>query len=148
MTGLEIREAVAEDADSIALLAGQLGYPSSPLQVAERLARIGESEDHRVLIACRPDGTLAGWLHMLLALRVESDPFAEITGLVVCAGHRRRGVGRRLLSAARDWAEEQGAAVLRVRSSMLREDAREFYQRMGFSLTKEQRVFDMILREG
>jgi len=137
-----IRPATAEDAQALAELSGQLGYPTSAAESAQRLRTLLRSADHAVLVACSPGRAPVGWVHVFLALRLESAPFAELGGFVVAEGHRRRGVGGRLLAAAESWAAERGASKLRVRSRTDRDAARAFYVSRGFAVSKEQRVFD------
>ncbi len=144
MERIVIRPAGEDDAPAIAGLSGQLGYPSSVADSAERLKTVLGSTEHGVFAACDGDDVV-GWVHVFLALRVESGPFAELGGFVVSASHRRRGVGRALLAAAEDWAASRGVRKLRVRSRLEREDARAFYENLGFSVTKAQRVFDKCL---
>jgi GNAT superfamily N-acetyltransferase len=57
--------------------------------------------------------------------------------LAVDPNHRSRGVGRSLLIAARNWAQEQGATHLIVDSGLARIDAHRFYRR-------EQPTFEAI----
>ena len=144
MKGIVIRPADAADAPAIAGLSGQLGYPSTVADSAERLGLVLGSSEHAVFAAC-DGGDVVGWVHVFLALRIESGPFAELGGFVVSSSHRRHGVGRRLLAAAEDWAAGRGVRKLRVRSRLEREDARAFYENLGFTVTKEQRVFDKSL---
>jgi GNAT superfamily N-acetyltransferase len=92
-------------------------------------------------------GPVVGWIHVFAAHRLESGPFAEIGGLVVGEEARGRGVGKRLLAAARSWAFERGIRELRVRSNVLRERAHRFYEREGFARSKEQAVFVQSLVE-
>ncbi|MCP5102906.1 MAG: GNAT family N-acetyltransferase [bacterium] len=129
------------DASAIARLSGQLGYPASARQSEKRLSVILGSNQHAVFVACAGDEVI-GWVHVFLAIRVESDSFAELGGFVVAKKHRRCGIGRRLLAAAEDWAVTHSVARLRVRSRSNRLDVRAFYENLGFSITKEQRVFD------
>ncbi len=144
MESIVIRLAKAEDAAAIAGLSKQLGYPATAEQSKSRLEAVIGSNEHAVFTAC-DGGEVVGWVHVFLALRVESDPFAELGGFVVSASHRRRGIGRRLLAAAEDWTAGRGVTKLRVRSRLEREDARAFYENLGFSVTKEQRVYDKSL---
>lgn len=144
MNTIKIRLADIGDASAIAELSGQLDYPTSIQQAEKRLRTILESKEHVVFAACAAE-EVVGWLHVFLAIRVESDPFAELGGFVVAKKHRRRGAGRRLLEAAEDWAVSHGVAKLRVRSRSSRLDARVFYENLGFSITKEQKVFDKLL---
>ncbi|MBU1050150.1 GNAT family N-acetyltransferase [Candidatus Bipolaricaulota bacterium] len=138
----EIRNASLADADSIAKLSVQLGYPSSAQQTIKRLSKILGSREHLVLVACLPDHIVIGWMHVFIALRVESNPFAEIGGFGVAEELRGRGVGRSLLEAADKWVKDHGIAKMRVCTRSTRSDAQGFYQRLGFIQTKEQHVYD------
>lgn len=139
---VEIRRAKATDAPALAELSRQLGYPTETAEAAGRLAEVLRAGDHAVFVATGPGGEVVGWTHVFVARRIESDPFAELGGFVVAEERRRRGVGRRLLDAAEAWAAAHGAAKLRVRTRIERDDALAFYQRQGFRPTKEQSVVD------
>jgi len=138
---IEIRPANSADAKPIAHLSGQLGYPTASRQAESRLDAILGAEDHAVFVA-HADQQILGWIHVFLARRIESEPFAELGGLVVAASHRRRGIGRHLLARAEEWSIGCGVAKLRVRVRSSRDEARTFYQNLGFTLQKEQGVFD------
>ncbi|MCG8460087.1 MAG: GNAT family N-acetyltransferase [Holophagales bacterium] len=148
MTTYALRPATLVDAPVLAELSRQLGYPSSPEQTEQRLLAILGSDDQKVLVACSADGTLVGWIHVFLAHRVESGPFAEIGGFVVSEGHRGQGVGTELLAGAEDWVAERGVSRLRVRTRADRDGAQAFYSRRGFSTTKSQRVLDKRVEPG
>lgn len=142
MTDVAIRTAVEGDSRALAELSVQLGYPTSNAQALERLRSILYSDEHLVLVASQSDGAVIGWVHVFLALRIESDRFAELGGFVVNENHRNRGIGRMLLRAAEEWVVDRGVAKLRVRSRSTRQDAHAFYERLGFRSTKQQHVFD------
>ena len=72
---------------------------------------------------------------------IESDPHAEIGGLVVDERARSRGVGRVLLAAAEAWAARQGLREVALRSNILRERAHDFYRRLGYDCPKTQHRF-------
>jgi GNAT superfamily N-acetyltransferase len=139
---IALRTAGFEDAEQIARLATQLGYPSSVEQVRARMERITSENLGRVIVAVDERGSVIGWTHVFVAHRMESEPFAEIGGLVVDEGHRNRGVGRILLEEAERWTMASGVSILRVRSNMIRRDAHRFYERAGYSCQKTQGVFD------
>ncbi len=80
-------------------------------------------------------------MHVGELLTLESDPAAEVFGLVVDAAHRGRGVGRLLMEAAEAWAARQGYAEVRLRSNVVRKDAHEFYGRLGYEVSKTQANF-------
>jgi GNAT superfamily N-acetyltransferase len=139
---MTLRTAGPDDANEIARLATQLGYPSSAERIRARIERVEAEGLGRILAAVDERGTVCGWTHVFVAHRIESDAFAEIGGLVVDEGSRNRGIGRLLLEEAEKWATAQGVAVLRVRSNMIRRDAHRFYERAGYSCIKTQGVFD------
>ncbi len=148
MDPVAIRRATLDDAPFLAALSTELGYPTSSAAAKDRLPPVLGSDDHAVIVAALPDGTVVGWIHVFLALRVESDRFAELGGFVVSEPQRRRGIGKLLLAAAEAWAAGRGVGKLRVRSRTSRADAKLFYERLGFSETKQQRVMDKALGEG
>jgi GNAT superfamily N-acetyltransferase/uncharacterized membrane protein YidH (DUF202 family) len=137
-----IRKATFEDAPALADLSGQLGYPTSPAALSARIAPILKSQGHAVFVACAENDAVVGWIHAFVALRVESDRFAEIGGLVVAAPYRRSGIGRRLCSAAQDWASQRNLGKLLVRTRIGRTAARPFYESVGFTESKQQHVLE------
>ena len=135
-----IRPARLDDAEALAALSGQLGYASVESEIEPRLAAVLDHHDHAVFVS-ETDDVVTGWIHVFRADRVESDPFAEIGGLVVDESSRGRGIGRSLTDFAAGWARESGLDDLRVRSNVIRDEARSFYLRLGFAETKRQAVF-------
>ena len=136
-----IRTARLEDAPAIAVLATQLGYPTSTEQAEARLRDVLNRADGAVLVAEGEDGTAIGWTHVVGAWRIENDPFAEIVAMVVDETRRSQGIGATLVNAAIDWAGRQGFGTVRVRSNVVRERTHAFYERLGFRRTKSQVVF-------
>lgn len=136
-----IRTARPEDAPAIAVLATQLGYPTSAEQAAARLRDVLNRSDGAVLVAEGEDGMAIGWAHVAGTYGVQSDPFAEILAMVVDEDHRSQGIGAALVEAALDWAGQNGFGTVRVRSNVVRERTHAFYERLGFRRTKTQVVF-------
>jgi len=143
---ITIRQACDEDADELAALATLLGYPSTPMQIRERIAQIAADEEHAVLVALQPDGELAGFAHVFTAQRLVSDPFAELGALVVGSKQRGMGIGAVLVREAERWALERGLGCMRIRSNTLRESAKGFYLHLGYDLIKTQNVFRIQLK--
>ena len=141
-----IRKAEQSDAQQLAALSEQLGYPAATQQIEVRLAAILDSEIQKVFVASLSDGTVIGWIDVFIALRLESDPFAEIGGFVVDEKYRGSGAGRALLTAAENWARDHGIHKLRIRSRMGRTDSHSVFEHLGFAKTKEQFVFDKPLK--
>ena len=138
---VQVRSAVAADAERIAILAGQLGYPSTVETVLRQLPRIQSSPEHAVFVAEAPDGLVIGWLHVHAHHFVANDPRAEIGGLVVDENSRNAGVGRLLMEQAEQWARDKGYREVVLRSNVIRERAHKFYESLGYSVTKTQKHF-------
>jgi GNAT superfamily N-acetyltransferase len=136
-----IREASASDADEIARLAEQLGYATTPEQAAQRLASVLSDDEHEVFVAEDASGGILGWAHVFGARRLVSDRFAEIGGLVVDEAQRGEGVGKALLARAEAWAMQSGYGAVRIRSNVVREGARAFYEHLGYRRQKQQNAF-------
>jgi len=140
-----IRLASAGDAKRIAVLCQQLGYPASQEEVQRRLCQIQQDKRHAVYVAELPGGHVIGWVHVYVCQLLETDPQAEIGGLVVDEAHRRCGIGRLLMQHAEQWAREKECGTVHLRSNVVRKDAHVFYERIGYSSVKTQRVFRKVL---
>lgn len=138
---MNIRLATLEDAPAIASLAGELGYPTNAAEMRTRLAALLQSEDSAVFVGVAGVAVI-GWANVAAVRLVESEPYAELRGLVVASALRSRGVGARLLHAAEEWARARGLVRIRVRSNVTRERTHAFYERHGYTITKSQKVFD------
>jgi GNAT superfamily N-acetyltransferase len=141
-----VRAARPGDAAALADLSGQLGYPMTPEEAAERLAAVANHPDHALLVA-EVEGRIAGWIQVSESRVFETPSQAEIAGLVVDEAARGRGIGRRLAAAAEHWARARGCRALRVRTNVVRERAHAFYRREGFGEIKTQKVLEKPLRD-
>jgi GNAT superfamily N-acetyltransferase len=138
---IEVRPAKSRDVAAIARLAGELGYPSTAEQVRDRLAAIEKNPRHATFVAAFTGDEVIGWIHLSEDHSPGSDPRAEITNLVVDSRFRSVGTGRVLVERGEQWARERGLAVIGVRSNVIRERAHVFYVRLGYTVTKSQKVF-------
>jgi GNAT superfamily N-acetyltransferase len=137
----EIRPAEPGDAEAMARLSAELGYPATPAEVRERLAALAVDPREVVLVAAA-GGEVIGWIQVGVTLSLESEPFAEIRGLVVAEDRRGGGIGAALVARAEAWAAARGCARIRVRSNVVRERAHRFYARAGYRVAKTQAVFE------
>jgi GNAT superfamily N-acetyltransferase len=133
-SGTLIREATARDADAVARLLGELGYPATTAAVEarlERLAIVGDS----VLVA-EVDGEVAGLAHLQVTPAIQHDrPVAKIGALVVDASQRRSGIGRALVEAVEEDAQARNCVLLFVTTAERRDDAHAFYEGLGLERT-------------
>jgi GNAT superfamily N-acetyltransferase len=141
VAGAGVRAMTSDDAQAVASLCHELGYPATPAQIERRFHWLERDPDQGLFVAQSPDGQVVGWLHTQGRHFLESEPYAEIGGLVVQTGHRRQGIGAALLAEAEEWASRHGYAELRVRSNMARTEAHQFYPSKGFRLAKTQHVY-------
>jgi GNAT superfamily N-acetyltransferase len=129
-----IRDAQAADAQAVARLLGELGYPVDAGTVAARLERLAIVGD-RVLVA-EADGEVAGLAHLQVTPAIEYDrPVAKIGALVVDERYRRAGIGRALVQAAEAEARARNCEVLFLTTSERRDDAHSFYESLGLEQT-------------
>jgi GNAT superfamily N-acetyltransferase len=144
---MNIRLATISDAIYIARLAEQLGYPTTELEMEERLKGLLGRAGNAVIVAESADGAVVGWAHVHASHRLMSRPSAELGGLVVDETSRSKGVGKALMEAVERWAANQGYDTLRVKSNVVRKRAHDFYYRLGYNRTKQQSVLEKRLIE-
>lgn len=130
---LVIREAQDTDGSAIADLLGELGYPNEASFVEGRLQLVAGSAGDRVLVAER-DGEVLGFvsLHLMPLFHQEGD-LCRITAVAVSGSARRQGVGRRLVGAAEEFADANGAIRVEITSGEHRPVAHAFYRQVGYA---------------
>jgi GNAT superfamily N-acetyltransferase len=137
----KIRAATLQDAEAIALLSKELGYPVDLRMLREWLGAILARDDQRVIVAETPGGVVCGWLQAHSITVLESGLRVEILGLIVSESVRRRGVGRILVQQAETWAAEISAEAVVVRSNAKRVESHAFYPSLGYTPSKTQVVY-------
>jgi GNAT superfamily N-acetyltransferase len=131
---LTIRRAEEGDAESIAALFTDEGYPSGPSDIVERLTRF--ASDHSQVVVAEHDGDLLGFMAVHALPRFEHDDrILRVLALVVDAGARERGVGHALMAEAERIGTELGAAFVEVTAGHHRPDARRLYESIGYDAT-------------
>lgn len=135
-----IRKVEASDADSVAQLSAELGYPASIPAISERIQCVTASTERATYVACI-DSTVVGWIDVFEVLHLQSGASAEIGGLVVSSRYRSAGIGAQLVQHAERWARQRGLVRVIVRSRSTREAAHRFYLREGYEQTKTSAVF-------
>lgn len=138
---IRIRGPRAEDAAALARLATQLGYQSTPEQVATRLKAVLRDPNAAVFVAERVSGGIVGFIHLMDQHLIEYDQRMEVAGLAVDEECRGLGVGRALMARAEDWAIERGCRYANVRSKISRAAAHAFYEGLGYEHYKSQKAF-------
>ena len=116
-----------EDAEEIAKMSrdsieGGLTWSWTPTRVRRSIL----SRDSSVVVA-RRDGRVAAF-----AIMYFSDEVAHLNLLAVAAGHRRQGIGRRLIQWLSQTALEAGVFRVDLELRANNKVARSFYECLGF----------------
>jgi N-acetylglutamate synthase-like GNAT family acetyltransferase len=141
-----IRLARPEDAEALANLAVQLGYPSTVMQIRKRFGMLTKRAEENAIFVAEFDGNVAGWVHVHIYTLLVDDPEVEIGGLVVDERVRGQSIGEKLMGAAEAWALEKGCSSVYLRSNLTRTRAHEFYKRLGYNIIKSQYAFRKTLK--
>jgi GNAT superfamily N-acetyltransferase len=127
-----IRNARNEDADAIAILLTQLGYPQEASFVVRKLSELSERASANVFVA-EEDGNILGFLSF------DSEPafhregnIGTITAMCVLETARGRGIGGRLIESAESFAKETGCVRIAVASGIQRKETHKFYLNLGY----------------
>lgn len=97
----------------------------------------------------RKDGTIfvyekskqiLGSICVVEVARLAEGFCCEIVSLVVSEKFRGHGMGKVLVKAAEEWANNRSGTI-RVRANVIRSDAHRFYEKQGFVEIKSQKVF-------
>lgn len=129
----DLRSASVMDADDVAALLSEMGYPCSEREARERI-RLITANDRQALVVARSGGRVCGLiaLDFMYYLPLGSTT-CRITALVVTSDAQGQGLGRQLLKEADRRARFAGAARLELVSGSQRADAHAFYKACGFS---------------
>jgi GNAT superfamily N-acetyltransferase len=127
-----IRIARNEDADVLAILLTQLGYPQEAPFVIRKLQALSERASANVFVA-EEHGNILGFLSF------DSEPafhregnIGTITAMCVLEAARGRGIGRQLIEHAESFAKETGCVRIAVASGMQRLETHTFYLNLGY----------------
>ena len=137
---IQFRETTLEDAKAIVHLSHQLGHRFTVPETTERLKAIIGNKTNCAFVAVEA-GEVTGWIHGFCAIRITSEPFIEIGSLVVDEKARSTGVGSRLIQKVMEWGVQHSILHIRVRTNTARTETHRFYQKLGFTETKEQKIF-------
>ena len=131
---ITLRTATTDDADSIASLFTDEGYPAGPSDIVERLGRF--ASPHSQVIVADHEGEILGFVAIHALPRLEhSDRVLRVMALVVEAGVRDRGIGHLLMGEAERIGRELGAAFTEVTAGHHRPEARRLYEDLGYDAT-------------
>jgi GNAT superfamily N-acetyltransferase len=115
--------------------AGREGDTDAYWAAFERVAADPRTE----LIVADIGGEVAGTLQLTFipGLSRMGAERAQIEAVRVAASHRRRGLGREMITWAVEQARGRGCALVQLTSDKRRSDAIRFYESLGFEPTHE-----------
>ena len=123
----------------------QFPLPAEGLGV--RLQRYVTLPHHAVFVAAVGQATV-GVSTVTANFGLEYGWAAELEDLYVHPSHRGRGVARRLLEAAEEWARADGCALMLVTVTPEGQEAHDlmgFYRHLGFS-DRGRKLLELLLR--
>ena len=136
-----IREVTVEDAAAITALSHQLGYEISEAQTLQNILALLQSENYVTFVAV--DEKVVGWMGVSYNISPESPPRCEVHGLVIDEYYRNKGIGKLLIERAKEWSRDRGVGKLRLRCNVIRTETHKFYEHIGFTEVKQQKVFEI-----
>ena len=138
-----IRRAQLSDCDQLARMCEALWPDASAEEHARELTQILEGNAPVtlplvILVAEASDRTLAGFLEADLRSHADgcdpSRPVGYIEGWYVAENYRRRGVGRKLLAAAEDWARSQRCVEVASDTWIDNEVSQRVHEALGYEV--------------
>jgi GNAT superfamily N-acetyltransferase len=128
---ITLRPAAASDAEAIAALFTDEGYPAGPSDIEARLSAFGPPDS--AVIVAEHDGALLGFIAIHGLARFEhGDSIVRMMAIVVDAGARERGVGRALIAEAERFGRDRRAAFVELTAGHHRPEARHLYESLGY----------------
>jgi ribosomal protein S18 acetylase RimI-like enzyme len=128
---LIVRPARLDDAERIASLFTEEGYPSGLSDIQERLTRF--RSDFSTVHVAEVEGEVVGFVAVHVMPRFEhSDRICRILALVVDPDARERGVGHLLMGEAESIASQTGCAFIEVTAGHHRGEALRLYESLGY----------------
>jgi aminoglycoside 6'-N-acetyltransferase I len=155
MSTIQVRLADPSDRVSLTELFNAL-WPEGPVEE--------HSQELEAILAGKPPGalplvvfvaeasgqSLLGFIEV--GLRSHADhcdpalPVGYVEGWYVVEGQRRRGIGKRLLAAAEDWAQRQGCVEMASDTQIGNELSLRVHESLGFRVAERAILFHKSLR--
>lgn len=126
-----LRPGGEEDAERIAALFTDEGYPAGSSDIVARLERF--ASPYSQVVVADVDGQAVGFIAIHVLPRFEHDDrIVRILALVVDSGLRDRGIGHLLMEEAERIGRDVGAAFVEVTAGHHRPEARRLYEALGY----------------
>jgi GNAT superfamily N-acetyltransferase len=130
---ISIRAAELADAGILAVLMGELGYPTREADMQMRLETILKDPCYRTFVAVC-DGTVCGMIGTCCLYSHEHNaPGGRILAVVVSETMRGRSVGRALIRVAETDFAQRNIRRIAFNTRFHREKAHSFYESLGYT---------------
>ena len=136
MQNIIIREAGMVDISALAELMNELGYNTTVDEMKTRFENIQNHIDHKTFIAII-DTDISGMVGVSKNYSYEQNGiYVRVLALVTHSRFRHKGIGKKLLEVAENWAREIGAEkiLLNCGNREERAVAHLFYKKMGYQV--------------
>ena len=133
-----VRDARQGDAEAIAQLLGELGYPNNPEFALTKIKKMSGRRRDRILVAEKKSvvvGVLS--LHIMPLLHKKGD-LCRVSALVITQEKRGQYIGCRLMEMAETYARANNCIIMEVTSGDQRLDAHSFYNKIGYSRSSQR----------
>jgi len=143
---VKVRQATPEDVPSLVALFQELDRmqadwrvftprPGSYDEVGAKYHEAMNNAEAVVLVVVDDEGEVVGMAYgeARTPSRFSDERALELSGVVVRAGYRGRGVGRELVAEAARFAEERGIAWVELKTFAPNRGAMEFWEDLGFA---------------
>ena len=135
---MKIREGVAADAGTLAVLLEQLGHPLSEHEVFKKI-ELFSTDGFRILV-CEIGQRVTGFISLHWFDKFHSiGKTGRITALCVDEKFRGIGIGGSLVIAAENLLTAKGCREIEVTTNMRRQLTPDFYRKHGY--TEQSRHF-------
>jgi GNAT superfamily N-acetyltransferase len=142
---MHVRGLRPSDVEIATELLCQLGYHMSASELAARIAQVSTTDGHYAAVV--DDGQkICGLMHVYERPALEKPCEAVVQSLVVEERARKTGAGRLLMGAAEAWARERGLNRVVLHTRIDRDDARAFYERIGYARAATAHLMSKQLR--
>ena len=141
MSDISIRLAQPADRDQLVRLREALWPKSSAEEHAQELAQILEGKAPVtmpliILVAEASDRVVVGFLEIDLRSHADgcnpSRPVGYVEGWYVAENHRHKGIGKKLLAAAEDWARSEGCVEIASDTWIDNEVSQRVHEALGY----------------
>jgi GNAT superfamily N-acetyltransferase len=130
---MTLRDVVPGDFAAVRCLLGQLGYAPDEAEFRRRFDGVRVATGHRIIVA-EESGAVVGVLHVFERPALDKGCEAVVQALVVDDARRGQAIGEALMHEAEAWAAGRGLDATSLYTSISRDRARAFYERIGYRL--------------